>query len=115
MNKKPSPLLSLRGAAIMLMTVLMMAFTSAEVRANVMVRVAEEVGSTRFYEDKVHSVHVNVVRHAAMQTSRDPEDWPLCDDGVVRIMAPPAFSTRSRATDTPRAPPHQPRAPPVTA
>ena len=99
----------------MLMTVLMMAFTSAEVRANVMVRVAEEAGTSRFYEDKAHAVHVNVVRLAALQTSRDPEEWPLLDDAACVISAPPAFGTRSRANMAPRAPPHQPRAPPVTA
>ncbi|MNL72944.1 hypothetical protein D3C87_1983400 [compost metagenome] len=80
-----------------------------------MVRVAEEVGSSRFYEDKAHTVHVNVVRLAAMQGSRDPEEWPLLDDAASHLKAPPAFTTRPRATNPPRAPPHQPRAPPVTA
>jgi hypothetical protein len=115
MEKKHPPLLSLRNAVLMLMTVLMLAFTSAEVRATVMMRVAEEAGSGRFYEDKVHRVHVEVVRLGAMQTSRDPEALPLLSDSTPQLAAPPLFSTRSRATATPRAPPHQPRAPPVTA
>jgi hypothetical protein len=115
MEKKTPPILSLRNAVLMLMTVLMLAFTSAEVRANVMMRVAEEAGNGRFYEDKVHRAHVEVVRMGAMQTSRDPEALPLLADSTPLLAAPPVFTTRSRATATPRAPPHQPRAPPVTA
>lgn len=115
MEKTSHPILSLRGAVLMLMTVLMLAFTSAEVRATVMVRVAEEAGSSRFYEDKVHRAHVEVIRLGAMQTSRDPEALPLLNDATPRLPAPPACTTRSRATASPRAPPHQPRAPPVTA
>jgi hypothetical protein len=115
MDTKHPPILSLRHAVVMLMTVLMLAFTSAEVRANVMTRMAEEAGTGRFYEDKVHRVHVEVVRMRAMQTSRDPEALSLLNDATPHVAAPPHFSTRSRATATPRAPPHQPRAPPVTA
>jgi hypothetical protein len=115
MEQKKTTFLSLRGALIMMMTVLMLAFTSAEVRANVMMRMAEEAGTGRFYEDKVHRVHVEVVNLRAMQTSRDPEALSLLNDATPQVAAPPMFTTRSRATATPRAPPHQPRAPPVTA
>lgn len=99
----------------MLMTVLMMAFTSAETRANLMVRMAEETGASRFYEDKSHCVHVEVVKLAHMQGDSKPD--LLCRIGADRqaIPAGPAYSTRARSPLSPRAPPHRPRAPPVVA
>lgn len=99
----------------MLMTVLMMAFTSAETRATVMVKMAEEAGVGRFYEDKAHCVHVEVVKLNQMQGDSKPD--LLCRIGMLRqvIPAAPGFTTRARSPLSPRAPPHRPRAPPVIA
>lgn len=115
MPAKKNPLLSLRGAVIMLMTVLMMAFTSAETRATLMVKMAEESGVGRFYEDKSHCVHVEVVKLAHMQGDSKPD--LLCRLAQARqpIPADPGYTTRARSPLSPRAPPHRPRAPPVLA
>lgn len=99
----------------MLMTVLMMAFTSAETRATVMVKMAEEAGVGRFYEDKAHCVHVDVVKLRQMRGSRKPDVVPQATPPRYAIPADPGFTTRARSPLSPRAPPHRPRAPPVIA
>jgi hypothetical protein len=106
--------LNFRAAVIMLMTLVVVAFSSAETRAAVMVKMAEEQGVARFYEDKVVHHSVEVVRLAQMQTTKSPEEIPSLDAGrvPVSILKP---LTRRRSAASPRAPPHCPRAPPAVA
>lgn len=106
--------LNFRTAVIMLMTLVVVAFSSAETRAAVMVKMAEEQGVARFYEDKVVHHSVEVVRVAQMQTTRSPQEVPSLEAGrmpatQLRPIERPHFAA------SPRAPPHCPRAPPVVA
>jgi hypothetical protein len=59
------------------MACLIMAFTSAEVRARVMVHLAEEQGVGRFYEDKVTHHQPEATRFAHMQHGRQRVELPL--------------------------------------
>lgn len=106
--------LNFRTLVIMLMTLVVVAFSSAETRAAVSVQLAEEQGVARFYEDKVVHHSVEVVRLAEMQTTKSPEEVPSleparCLTAQLKPVERPLFAPQ------PRAPPHCPRAPPVVA
>ena len=105
--------INFRSLVIMLMACVMMSFSSAETRAAVQTKIAEENGGiARFYEDKVTHHHVEVVRVAQMQTMREPEDT-IRLIARLPLLASPVPNCRERHTASPRAPPHCPRAPPV--
>jgi hypothetical protein len=93
------------------MACLIMAFTSAEVRARVMVHMAEEQGVGRFYEDKVTHQH-EATRFAHMQHGRQRVELPLrCNRGWVpfyrQAIVASAFRVAKRRHTS-----HGPRAPP---
>lgn len=101
-----------RTLVVMLMTGLILAFTSAEVRAATMVRMAEEQGVGRFYEDKVHHVDGEVRRLAQLQNRRQPVEQPLRLHPPLQPDACQLYDAPTRRAACPRAPPHLPRAPP---
>jgi hypothetical protein len=104
---------TLRAFVIMLMAGVMLSFSSAETRAAVQVKLAEENGGiARFYEDKVTHHHVEVVRIAQMQTTREPQEVPTLS-AAMHLTPPLAPVSRARRAASARAPPHCPRAPPA--
>jgi hypothetical protein len=106
--------LSFRTCVIMLMTLIVLAFSSAETRAAVAVKMAEEQGIARFYEDKVIHHSAEVVRVAQMQTTRKPEEVPTFSGRALPTTALRP-TERPLFAASPRAPPHSPRAPPAVA
>jgi hypothetical protein len=102
-----------RALVVTLMACVMMSFSSAETRAAVQAKIAEENGGiARFYEDKLTHHHVEVVRIAQMQTTREPEEVPTLS-AAMHLGPALAPVSRERRAASARAPPHQPRAPPA--
>jgi hypothetical protein len=104
----------LRIAVTTMMVVLMLAFASAENRASVMTRLAEESGVGRFYEDKTHRINAAVVQLACEQHCPT-----VTDSGRPRAprfsAAVPSMTGRTLRAMRARAPPHLPRAPPFSS
>lgn len=106
--------LNIRSCVLIVMMGLLLAFCSAETRATVMVRMTEE-GVSRFYEDKVSHLGAEVVRLRHAQHGRKPTELPIPRGLDPMPPLPAAAFSRPLRAVSPRAPPHQPRAPPAHA
>lgn len=97
---------------ITLMACLILAFTSAEVRARMLVRMAEEQGVGRFYEDKATHCQPEATRFAHMQHGRQRVELPLRVTAArqpsyrqVAVATTHGVAKRRHASHGPRAPP----------
>ena len=105
-----------RAFVLLLLTAALTAFTTAaETRATVLVKMAEEVGMGRFFEEKAARPHAEAVRLRQLQASRKPEELPLRAEAPSAPRRPAPVIQRGWAPRSPRGPPHFPRAPPVAA
>lgn len=102
----------LRPFFVTVLAFMMLSITSAHVRATVMVKLQEN-GVQRFYETEVLHHHGAEIRMAQQRLGRKPiEARPMPAASVAWPPAPAIVRAIVRPS-SPRAPPHQPRAPPT--
>jgi hypothetical protein len=101
-----------RALVIAVMACLILAFTSAEVRARMMVHMAEEQGVGRFYEDKATHRQPEATRFAHMQHGRQRVELPLRVHAAghshhrqAPVVGALGVARRRHSTHGPRAPP----------